>query len=232
MLRDVLEAIVAAVLLLTLSPVLIVAALGVKLNSSGPVLYRAVRAGQFGSPFIMYKFRTMHTAEASTGPAITSANDSRVFRFGAFLRKSKIDELPQLAAIVSGHMRFIGPRPEDLQIVREHYRAWQMQTLDVKPGLASPGSIFNYTHGDKYLSDENPESSYLKGLLPVKLAIELVYLSRQSVVYDMRVALRTLWVIVLQLAGRDSFSKPPEFHEALMHLKMLDPDWLEVGEDK
>ena len=99
-----------------------------------------------------------------------------MYPLGRLLRLLKIDELPQLINILLGHMSFCGPRPEAVDIVEKYYQPWQMTTLSVRPGLVSPGSLFNYTHGEQLLAGTSVEQAYVQQLLPLKLAIELVYL--------------------------------------------------------
>lgn len=214
MVKRLFEVLVAAAALVVLSPILIVAAVGIRLNSRGPVLYRARRIGLDGEPFTMFKFRTMHTASNGFSSAITAAGDPRVFRFGALLRHSKIDELPQLLNIVRGDMAIIGPRPEDPGIVANHYVPWQRETLRVRPGLASPGSIYNYTHAERTIPGSDPEAHYLAEVLPLKLALDLVYVRQASLWYDVRIVLRALVIILSIVAGKRTFDNPPEMAEA------------------
>src|SRR5437870_10188405 len=124
-------------------PVLLISAAGMGLTSRGPILYRARRVGRNGEEFTMHKFRTMHHGDGGRSRAVTAARDPRVFAFGSVLRRLKLDELPQLFDVLRGKMSFVGPRPEDPRIVREHYTTWHLETLRVRPGLASPGSIYN-----------------------------------------------------------------------------------------
>lgn len=191
-------------------PLLLVAALGIRLSSRGPVLYRAQRAGRGGKPFTMHKFRTMHLGRDAQTSAITSSRDDRVFRFGAWLRAMKIDELPQIYDVLRGKMSLVGPRPEDVRIVRDFYGPQHMETLAVRPGLASPGSIFNYTHAEKLIGKEDPERDYVEKVLPAKLALELVYVRNASFWYDCRIILRTICVIVMKSLGKRHFPDPPE----------------------
>src|SRR6266446_6003127 len=142
---------VAAAALIVGAPLLGLAALGIRLASRGPILYRATRIGLRGRRFTMYKLRTMHVARAA-GPLITGTDDPRVFAWGRLLRHTKIDELPQLWNVLRGDMAIVGPRPEDPAIVERYYSAADFGTLNVRPGLASPGSLFHYTHGDELLA--------------------------------------------------------------------------------
>src|SRR2546428_11072961 len=123
------------------------AAIGIRLWSPGPVLSRARRVGRNGAGFTMYKLRTMHQREGAAS-AIAGRNDPRVFPFGAWLRRTKIDELPQLFNVLRGDMSLVGPRPEDPAIVLRHYAPVHRETLAVRPGRASPGSTYTYATGD------------------------------------------------------------------------------------
>lgn len=147
----------AAVALLPAAPLCLVAAAGIWLCDGRPVLYESRRVGRGGAAFTMYKFRTMRCAgrgvRTNGGGLITAARDSRVFAFGAWLRRWKIDELPQLVNVLRGDMAIIGPRPEDPVIVERFYTPLARETLAVRPGLASPGSIYNFTHGERQLAD-------------------------------------------------------------------------------
>lgn len=206
--------------LLLLSPVFLLAFVGIKATSSGPAIYRARRMGQHGVVFVMHKFRTMHVANQQAS-VITGVADKRVFGFGRLLRATKIDELPQLYDVLTGTMSIVGPRPEDPKIVEQHYNQLARETLNVAPGLASPGSIYNYTHGHLYLRDADPEGSYVRQLLPMKLALELVYLRRQSFTSDLHVIARTAITIVRIALGQRRFAEPPEMAEAQQLESML-----------
>src|SRR3954470_5646464 len=133
----------AVIMLLITSPLLVIAAVAIKLSSRGPVLFHARRVGYQDNEFSMLKLRTMHV-RTEVGPAIAGAKDPRVFAVGKVLRRSKVDELPQLFNVVRGQMAIVGPRPEDPAIVRDFYTAAAMRTLDVLPGVASPGTLDYY----------------------------------------------------------------------------------------
>ena len=209
-----LDRLLAASALAALSPLLAVAAIGIWLTSRGPVLFRATRVGIGGEPFTMLKFRTMHVDGGQRGGVITSHDDRRVFRLGAWLRRSKVDELPQLVNVLRGEMAIVGPRPEDPSIVDRYYTDGDRETLTRLPGLASPGSLYNYTHGEQMIGVEDPERDYAERLLPIKLALDRVYVRRATPLYDMRIVLRTLGTIAALAAGRRSFAEPPEMAEA------------------
>lgn len=207
-----LDILLSSLALLVMFPLLLIAAAGVRCSSPGPVFYRARRMGKDLRPFDVFKFRSMRTGADREG-GITAAHDSRVFPFGAFLRKTKIDELPQLVNILRGEMSIIGPRPEDVDIVLESYTPEQKRTLEVLPGLASPGSIFNYTHGDRYLQGDNAEEDYIRELMPVKLDMDLYYVEHWSLLYDAELLFRTVYVIAAQLLGKTEFPYPREYRE-------------------
>lgn len=209
MARRLLDRLLAASALVLLAPVMATAAAGVRMSSPGPVLYRSRRSGLGGSEFDLYKFRTMHV-RANAGSAITAREDSRVFPFGRWLRRFKVDELPQLLNILRGEMAIVGPRPEDPSIVRQFYTAEQRATLDVLPGLASPGSLYNYTHGEALLSGDDAEQLYVGHVLPTKLALDLIYVREASFFYDCRIVGRTVAVICATIAGRRRFPLSPE----------------------
>jgi lipopolysaccharide/colanic/teichoic acid biosynthesis glycosyltransferase len=218
MARRLIDAGVAAIVLAVASPVLAVVAAGIRLTSPGPVIYRAQRIGLGGRPFTMLKFRTMHHGSSIERCAITTAHDARVFPLGSLLRRSKIDELPQFVNVLRGEMSIVGPRPEDPAIVASAYGPEHMETLAVLPGLASPGSLFNYTHGESMLDGASAESVYRERLLPVKLALETVYVRRASLLYDLAVICRTAGVILAIAAGKRRFREPREMKEAMQVL--------------
>src|SRR5438034_1316321 len=136
MVRRLVDVVCAAIALVATAPLLALAAVGIRLASPGAVTYRAERVGRGGRPFIMYKLRTMHARRRSDASVITGAEDPRVFPLGVWLRRLKIDELPQLVNVLRGEMAIVGPRPEDPAIVSRYYTALGMQTLAVPPGPA------------------------------------------------------------------------------------------------
>src|SRR6266849_5638284 len=190
MVKRLFDLLLAALALVVLAPFLVIAAVGIRLSSSGPILYRAQRVGKSGERFTMHKFRTMRVEQGSTSVPITKLNDPRVFSFGRLLRHLKIDEFPQFYDVLRGKMSLIGPRPEDPRIVSEYYDAQGMESLSVLPGLASPGSVYYYTHGQQTVSGQDTEEDYVKRILPTKLALDVVYVREASMMYDLRIVLR------------------------------------------
>jgi lipopolysaccharide/colanic/teichoic acid biosynthesis glycosyltransferase len=194
------------------SPLLAVAAAAIKLTSRGPVLFRALRSGQGGRPFTMFKLRTMHQSGCQPGGRITASQDPRVFAAGAWLRRFKLDEVPQLANVVLGQMALVGPRPEDPSIVSEHYTALMRETLAVLPGLTSPGSLAYYA--DETALPKTPQEAerlYLTEILPRKIALDLVYVRHRSWRYDAELIIRTAASIV---GARDIFRRHRDWEAA------------------
>ncbi len=189
---------IAAGLLLISAPFWVLIAIGVKLSDPGPVFFVARRAGLNGVPFGMFKFRTMR---ARAGSRIAARNDSRVFRFGAFLRRTKLDEIPQLLNILRGEMAFVGPRPEDLSIVEEFYTAQDRETLKVLPGLISPGTLYYWAHVE--LDSANPEGAYVSGPLQKKLDLDRVYIANRTLRSDLGLIIKTAIICISK--GSNSF---------------------------
>ena len=205
----------AAVALVLTAPLIALAAIGIKLTNRGPVFYRARRVGYLGREFTMFKLRTMrHASSGDGGPVITGLRDERVHRLGRLLRRTKVDELPQLFNVLRGDMSIVGPRPEDPTIVREHYSSTDLETLGVRPGLASPGSIYQYTSGEKLLTGDDPEGRYVDKLLKTKLALDRLYIRRATLRNDLGVIGRTLWTIGAIATGRRKFPPPREMSAA------------------
>lgn len=183
------DLVVASAGLVLLSPLLAVVAVALKIDSAGPILYRARRVGRNGELFELYKFRTMVMGAERLGPGITTAGDPRVTRIGRLLRRSKLDELPQLVNVLRGEMSLVGPRPEDPRYVA-NYTAEQRRVLDVRPGITSPASL-EYRHEETLLEGPDWERRYLEEIVPHKLAIELDYLRRRTWWFDLGILVRT-----------------------------------------
>jgi lipopolysaccharide/colanic/teichoic acid biosynthesis glycosyltransferase len=207
MVRRLLDLCLVVPAMVFVGPMLCIAAVGIRMSSQGPALYRALRIGRDGQLFTMFKLRTMH-CRSVVGSSITSANDPRVFAVGRILRALKIDELPQLLNILKGEMSVVGPRPEAPDIVERHYTDEYRKSLAVPPGLTSPGSVFYYTHGEQLLADGEAEQFYVSRLLPLKMKLDLDYLPRMSVMGDLRIILQTGLVLAQKALGRTSFPTP------------------------
>lgn len=210
--KAIIDRVVAAISLIVLSPVMLVAAIGIKISSKGPIFYKTERMGKNMKPFTIYKFRTMRVGADKEG-AITGVHDSRIFKWGEFLRKTKIDELPQLINILNGTMSVIGPRPENVDIARRYYTEQEKKTLTVLPGLACPGSIFNYTHGDLFLQENATDDAYINNFLHIKLALDLYYLEHWNLFYDVEIIFRTLYAIVITSFTSKQLDYPYEYKQ-------------------
>ena len=189
------EAALAAVILVLALPLLLLTAVGILLSDPGPVFYIAERVGLSGVPFRMYKFRTMRRAK-NPGSRIAAARDPRVFPFGLLLRSLKLDELPQLLNIVRGEMAFVGPRPEDPWFVEHAYSAQDRETLLVRPGLTSPGTLYYFTHAEQFLDAVGTEAAYVSGPLKIKLQLDREYIARATGGSDLRLICETVRVLL------------------------------------
>ena len=177
--------------LVVLAPVFAVVSALVRLDSQGPVFHRTNRIGLDGPPFTLFKFRSMVAGAALRGPAITADQDTRVTRVGRMLRRTKLDELPQLVNVLLGDMSLVGPRPEDPQYV-SLYTPEQRAVLRARPGITSPASL-RYRSEEQLLTGEDWEELYVRRVLPAKLAIDLDYLRRRTVLSDIGVIVATVF---------------------------------------
>lgn len=179
--------------LLILFPVFLLTALLIKLDSPGPVFYRAIRVGKDGKLFRLYKFRSMVSDAASKGPGITYEGDPRVTPVGHWLRRFKLDELPQLINVCRNEMSLVGPRPEDPRYVAL-YTLQQRVVLTVTPGVTSPASL-QFRHEEQILNREGWEATYLRTVLPAKLQIELEYLKNRTFASDLKIIWKTFFAL-------------------------------------
>jgi lipopolysaccharide/colanic/teichoic acid biosynthesis glycosyltransferase len=171
--------------LVLLFPLFVLIAMAIKLDSPGPVFFRGLRAGRDGRLFRLYKFRSMVLDAVQKGPGITAAGDPRVTPIGRLLRRTKLDELPQLINVVRGEMSLVGPRPEDPRYVAL-YTPEQRRVLSVRPGITSLASV-KYRNEEAILSQSDQQDAYINRVMPEKLAIELDYLDGQTFWRDLGV---------------------------------------------
>lgn len=179
--------------LVVLSPLFLLFSLYVKIDSPGPVFYRATRVGKDGRLFRLFKFRSMVINADGQGPGITAAGDSRVTRAGRFLRRTKIDELPQLINVLRGDMSLVGPRPEDPRYVAL-YTPEQRRVLAVRPGITSAASLA-YRHEEQMLVGTDWETVYREQVMPAKLAVDLDYLAQRTLISDIRLIIQTIGAV-------------------------------------
>jgi lipopolysaccharide/colanic/teichoic acid biosynthesis glycosyltransferase len=180
----------ALVGLIFLSPIFLIAGLVIKLTSSGRIFHRGKRVGLNGKLFTLYKFRTMIASAAAMGPGITAKDDPRITWIGRLLRRTKIDELPQLINVLKGDMSLVGPRPEDPRYVAQ-YTPDQKQILSVRPGITSAASLA-FRKEEQMLTGPNWERMYCAEVLPNKLAMDLAYLSQRTLLSDILLIIRTI----------------------------------------
>lgn len=181
--------------LLVLSPILIVIALLIVLTSSGGVFFRQVRVGRKGKEFRIFKFRTMVKDAESKGMQITVGNDSRVTTIGKFLRKCKLDELPQLINVLLGQMSFVGYRPEVPKYVAM-YTDYQRNILRIRPGITDLASIEYRDENEVLEQSDNPEDTYVNDVMQKKLALNIKYMQEMGFWYDLKLIFKTFLAIL------------------------------------
>lgn len=181
--------------LLVLSPIFLVLAIWVKLDSPGPVFYRQVRVGRGNQDFRLFKFRSMRIGSDKSGLITVGGRDPRVTRSGYYIRKYKLDELPQLINVFLGDMSLVGPRPEVRKYV-DMYTPEQMHVLDVRPGITDMASICYRNENELLEKVENPEAYYVGTIMQDKLRINLEYVHNQSFWGDIKLIFKTLGAII------------------------------------
>lgn len=170
-------------------------AVAVKCSSRGPVFFRQVRVGKNGREFRIYKFRTMVADAEKKGMQITVGGDSRVTGIGRVLRKTKVDELPQLFNVFAGQMSFVGPRPEVPHYVKM-YSDYQKNVLRIKPGITELASIVYRDENDVLAKSEDPERTYIEEIMPEKIKLNMQYMQKMNVFYDIYLIFRTFAAVL------------------------------------
>ncbi len=177
--------------LLILSPFLFIISLLVLLSSPGGIFYRQVRVGKNGKDFHLWKFRTMKTNSDKQGLLTVGGRDPRITGIGYFLRKYKIDELPQLINVFIGEMSLVGPRPEVRKYV-DMYTPEQLHVLDVQPGITDYASIEYSNENDLLAKSADPEKTYIEEVMPAKLKLNLKYIAEKSLGTDLKIIFKTI----------------------------------------
>jgi lipopolysaccharide/colanic/teichoic acid biosynthesis glycosyltransferase len=180
--------------LLLLSPLLLCIAIWIKLDSEGPVFFRQVRVGRYNKDFRIFKFRSMRVGSDKGSLVTIGGRDPRITRSGYFIRKFKIDELPQLINVFIGDMSLVGPRPE----VRHYVNYWtpeQLHVLDVRPGITDPASIKYRNENELLEKADDPEKFYIEVIMQEKILLYLQYVRNASFLYDIKLIFNTLWVV-------------------------------------
>lgn len=177
--------------IILLSPFLIIIAIFIKLGSNGPIFFKQERVGLKGKHFLILKYRTMIVDAEKYGKQITVGKDNRITAVGSFLRKYKLDELPQLINVLKGDMSLVGPRPEVPRYVKL-YSKEQLKVLDVRPGITDLASL-RYSDENELLGTvENPEEYYVNVIMKDKLDLNLEYIDKSNVFYDIVIILKTI----------------------------------------
>lgn len=170
-------------------------AIAIKCSSKGPVLFKQERVGKNGKTFKIWKFRSMVVDAEAKGRQITTDGDSRITKVGKFIRKTKIDELPQLFNVLSGKMSFVGPRPEVPRYV-ELYTEEQRKVLTVKPGITDLASIEYRNENDLLKEAEDPDKKYIEEIMPAKLELNLKYIEKAGFFYDIGLIFKTVFKVI------------------------------------
>lgn len=201
MLKRVFDIVSSGIGLLCLCPLFFILAIWIKCDSKGPVFYRQSRIGRRKKgrqeliEFRIFKFRSMRLGSDKKGLITVGGRDPRVTRSGYFIRKYKLDELPQLINVFNGDMSIVGPRPEVRKYV-ELYTSEQLHVLDVRPGITDLASIRYSNENELLASAEDPERFYISTVMPDKLRINLEYVAKHNFLYDISLIFKTLWKIV------------------------------------
>ncbi len=181
--------------LIALGPLFVILAVWIKADSEGPVFYRQTRVGLKNRDFRIFKFRTMRRGADRQGLITVGGRDPRVTRSGYYIRRYKLDELPQLINVFIGDMSLVGPRPEVRKYV-DMYTAEQMRVLDVRPGITSLASIRYRDENELLAASENPDDTYINKVMPDKLAIDLEYVRDAGLLSDIRLILKTFAAVI------------------------------------
>ena len=186
---------VSATGLLVCAPLMLIVALSIRWSSPGPILYQGLRVGKNKTQFRVLKFRTMVINAEQVGGSCTADDDPRITAIGRILRKTKLDELPQLLNVLRGEMSLVGPRPE-LERFTQLYDERQQQVLTLKPGITDLASMWDSDEGARLAGAHDPEQAYVETILPHKLELQLKYLDTRSFWVDLVIVLRTVTLVM------------------------------------
>jgi lipopolysaccharide/colanic/teichoic acid biosynthesis glycosyltransferase len=190
--KRIFDLMVAIPALILLSPLMMIVAIWIKLDSNGPVIFRQKRVGRAGIPFDIFKFRTMTDSRSSGDLLITATSDSRITRIGKVLRKLKLDELPQFVNVVLGQMSVVGPRPEVGKYVELYPESSRKKILSVRPGITDNAALLFRNESDLLANADDPETEYIEKVLPAKIASYESYIDNQSLKGDFFLIFKTL----------------------------------------
>lgn len=190
MIKRLFDTLFSLFILIVLLPLFILIALWILIEDGWPVFYLQERVGKNGSSFYLIKFRTMYKNADKKGLLTISSKDPRITSSGYYLRKYKLDELPQFINVLTGDMSIVGPRPEVWKYVRL-YSEEQKKVLSVKPGITDEASLRYINENDILAQSADPERTYVEQIMPEKLSINLEYLKKQSFLYDLKIIFQT-----------------------------------------
>lgn len=193
--KRIFDVVASGIGLIVISPVLVLISVLIKIDSRGPVFFKQKRVGKNNEIFEIYKFRTMVNDAEKIGRQITVGNDNRITNIGKFIRKYKIDELPQLINVFRGEMSLVGPRPEVPRYV-ELYSENQKQILLVQPGITDYASIEFRNENDILGKSSNPDKEYIENIMPAKIKLNLKYINEVSLFTDIKIIIKTVICII------------------------------------
>ena len=181
--------------LLAVSPLLILIAVLIEKESSGPIFYRGKRVGKNGKEFRIFKFRTMVVNAEKLGGPSTAGDDPRLLKIGHFLKKFQLDEIPQLINVLRGEMSLVGPRPEVSIYVNMMSEEEKKLILSITPGMTDLASLFNFHEGEILRGSSDPERVYLEKIRPKKIQLQLEYVKNRSFLLDLKIIFKTIFKI-------------------------------------
>lgn len=196
LLKRVLDIVFSLTGLVLLSPLYILVAVAIVSESNGGVFFRQLRVGRGNRDFFLYKFRSMYVASEQQGQLTIGMNDARITRCGTFLRKYKLDELPQLLNVLKGDMSLVGPRPEVRRYVAL-YTPEQLRVLSVRPGITDYASLTYFKENELLGQSENPEQTYIQEIMPAKLSMNLAYIDQQGLFTDISIIFKTVLRLII-----------------------------------
>ena len=195
MIKRCFDIVLASIGLILFTPLFLYIALRIYKEDKGSIFYRGERVGLRGKPFRIYKFRTMVVNAEKVGPSSTSDDDPRITKIGRFLRKYKLDELPQLINVLKGEMSFVGPRPEVPSEVAT-YNEEERKILSVRPGITDWASLTYHNEGEILKGAEDPHQAYREKIRPGKIKLAIKYVDKQSFFIDLRIIMDTLRTLI------------------------------------
>lgn len=196
MLKRIFDIIFSSLGLIITAPLLGLVAILIKLDSQGPVFYQGIRVGKSGKLFRIFKFRTMVPGAEKLGGPSTSIDDPRLTKFGKFLRKYKLDELPQLLNVIKGEIALVGPRPEVPSVIELLTEVERKMILSRKPGIVDLASIWDFNEEERLAGKIDPHKAYLEEIWPIKKKLQIYYVKNQNIWLDVRIILRIILKIV------------------------------------